>query len=95
MFKALTATVFNDSDKPIYKVQVAWHLGTQGRGYSSIGMIMPGADEGASKELPEGADQRYFGAAVFFHDAADVCWRRRSDGSLDEIPAGQEPPHSW
>ena len=45
--------------------------------------------------MPPGAPPDKFGAVAFFRDATGVTWRTRLDGRLDEIPPGQEPPHTW
>jgi hypothetical protein len=92
----VTARVMNESDDPIYKVLLSWHLGTAPQGRDPIdGAMMPGAESSAMQYVPDGANPDQFGAVVFFYDATGVCWRRRPDGQLDEILPGQEPPHSW
>jgi len=56
---------------------------------------MPGGEDKEIMAVPSGADPAIFGAVAFFRDAAGATWRTRPDGQLDEIPEGQEPPHSW
>jgi hypothetical protein len=87
----VNATVFNTSDQPIYNVVLRWHLGTQPRGENSLGTVMPGNSETASKEIPNGANPDVFGAVALFDDAEKVCWRLREQGQLDEIPKEQLP----
>lgn len=57
--------------------------------------LMPGGEDKEIMAVPSGADPAIFGAVAFFRDAAGATWRTRPDGQLDEIPEGQEPPHSW
>ena len=74
---------------------ISWHLGTMPKGQRYLTPLMPGAQDEDTQPVPPGADADKFGAVAFFRDAAGVTWRTRPDGQLDEIPAGQEPPHTW
>jgi hypothetical protein len=91
----VVAHVTNTSQQPVYQVTISWYLGTQPKGQRSLPPLMPGADNKDTQPVPTGAPQDKFGAVAFFRDAAGVTWRTRPDGQLDEIPPGQEPPHTW
>jgi hypothetical protein len=92
---AVVAYVMNTSQQPVYNVTISWHLGTAPKGQHYLMPLMPGAEDKDIKLVPPGADPKMFGAVAFFRDAAGVTWRARPDGQIDEIPAGQEPPHTW
>jgi hypothetical protein len=88
--------LYNRSDLPIYDVRVSWHRGTAPAGDPDLRPnLMPGGALESYRPVPEGCRPDLFGAVVFFRDSSNVLWRRRPDGQLDEIPAGQEPPHTW
>jgi hypothetical protein len=90
----VTAHVMNTSEQPIYNVTVSWHLGTEPNGRHPLMPVMPGKEDKDMQPVPAGAPPDKFGAVAFFRDAAGVTWRTRPDGQLDEIPPGQEPPHT-
>jgi hypothetical protein len=95
----VVAHVRNASDQPIYDLRFSWHRGTapQRQGEAMV-PLMPGRDAYATCPVPEDLPENnrgLFGAVAFFRDAAGIFWRARPDGQLDEIPPGQEPPHSW
>lgn len=89
------AHVMNSSEQPVYNVTISWHLGTQPKGPRYLPPLMPGDEDKDMQPVPPGAPPDKFGAVAFFRDAAGVTWRTRPDGQLDEIPPGQEPPHTW
>lgn len=91
----VVAYVINTSEQPVYRVIISWHLGTAPKGQHRRLPLMPGAEDKDTEPVPSGARPEMFGAVAFFRDAAGVTWRTRPDGQLDEIPAGQEPPHTW
>jgi hypothetical protein len=91
----VVAHLMNASQQPVYNVIISWHLGTMPKGQRYLTPLMPGAEDEDTQPVPPGADADKFGAVAFFRDAAGVTWRTRPDGQLDEIPAGQEPPHTW
>lgn len=91
----VVAYVMNTSQQPVYNVIIGWHLGTAPKGQHHRMPLMPGAEDKDTEPVPPGAVPEMFGAVVFFRDAAGVTWRTRPDGQLDEIPARQEPPHTW
>jgi TIR domain len=93
------AHVRNASDWPIYDVRISWHKGTapwdQPDLYQSL---MPGDELSTTRALPDlpaYVNPEVYGAVAFFRDANGVTWRARPNGVLDEIPPGQEPPHTW
>lgn len=84
---AITASVRNTSEQPIYDVEISWHLGTAARGQHGFPTpLMPGDEVSMTRQFPENADPQLLGAVVFFRDAAGVRWRERPDGQLDEVP---------
>jgi hypothetical protein len=85
----------NASQQPVYNVIISWHLGHEPKGPHYLMPLMPGAEDKDIQAVPPGAEPKMLGAVAFFRDAAGVTWRTRPDGQLDEIPAGQEPPHTW
>jgi hypothetical protein len=91
------AHVTNASDLPIYDVIISWHRGSAPLRQRNLEKpLMPGeSEEDIEESLPRGTDLNHSGAVVFFSDAAGTAWRRRPDGKLDEINAGQEPPRTW
>lgn len=89
------AYVMNTSQQPVYNVLISWRLGHESVGKHHMMPLMPGADDKDIMVVPPDADPATFGAVVFFRDAARVTWRTRPGGEPEEIPAGQEPPHSW
>jgi hypothetical protein len=91
----VTAYVVNTSEQPVYNVIISWRLDGRPEGQRHLMPIMPGDDAKDTKSVPSGADPATFGAVAFFRDAAGVTWRTRPDGQLEEIPPGQEPPHTW
>ena len=91
----VVARLMNASQQPVYNVTISWHLGTMPKGQHHLMPLMPGAEDVAIEPVPPGAPTEKLGAVAFFRDAAGVTWRTRPDGQLDEIPAGQEPPHIW
>ena len=91
----VVAHVMNASEQPVYNVTISWHLGTEPKGPRYFPPLMPGDEDKDIQPVPPGAPPDKFGAVAFFRDAAGVTWRTRPDGQLDEIPPGQEPPHTW
>jgi hypothetical protein len=91
----VVAHVINTSEQPVYNVLISWHLGTVPQGQRHLMPLMPGAEDKDIQPVPSGSAEGQFGAVAFFRDAAGVTWRTRPDGQLDEIPTGQEPPHTW
>jgi hypothetical protein len=93
--RTVVAHVMNTSEQHIYNVTISWHLGTEPKGRRPLMPLMPGNEDKDIQPVPAGAPPDKFGAVAFFRDAAGVTWRTRPDGQLDEIPPGQEPPHTW
>jgi hypothetical protein len=91
----VVAHVMNASQQPVYNVIISWHLGTMPKGRHCLKALMPDAEDKDIQPVPPGAPPEKFGAVAFFRDAAGVTWRTRPDGQLDEVPPGQEPPHTW
>jgi hypothetical protein len=91
----VTAYVVNTSQQPVYNVIISWHLGHRPERRRHLSPLMPGAEEKDTRSVPPDTDPAIFGAVAFFRDAAGVTWRTRPDGQLEEIPSGQEPPHTW
>jgi hypothetical protein len=96
----IVAHLRNASDWPIYDVRLSWHRGSAPWDQPDLfPALMPGEEESATRvvptDLPDYVDLAVFGAVAFFRDTDRVMWRARPDGLLDEIPPGQEPPHSW
>jgi hypothetical protein len=95
----VVAHVRNACDQPVYDLRFSWHRGTAPhRQGEAMRPVMPGDDAYATCPLPADLPENnrdLFGAVAFFRDAAGTHWRARPDGQLDEIPPGQEPPHTW
>jgi hypothetical protein len=91
----VTAWVVNTSEQPVYSVIISWHIGHRPEARRHLAPLMPGAEAKDTKSVPPGTAPAVFGAVAFFRDAAGVTWRTRPDGQLEEIPPGQEPPHTW
>jgi hypothetical protein len=95
----VVAHVRNASDQPVYDLRFSWHRGTAPyRQGEAMRPLMPRDDAYATCPLPDDlpeSNRDLFGAVAFFRDAAGTYWRARPDGQLDEIPPGQEPPHTW
>ena len=92
----VTALACNTSPQPIYDMHVSWHKGTAPLDEADHwASLMPGDVARSARDLSEQSDMSRFGAVVFFRDAADVQWRVRPDGKLDEIPEGQGYPRCW
>ena len=96
----IVAHLRNASDWPIYDVRLSWHRGSAPWGQPDLfPALMPSEEESATRalstDLPEYVDLAMLGAVAFFRDTDRVMWRARPAGTLDEIPPGQDPPHSW
>ena len=94
--QTVTAHIHNTSEQPIYDVRFSWHSGDLPLPAHKRGKpLMPGEQDSTLGIVPDGADPAKFGASVIFRDRAKRCWRARPDGQFDELPEGDEPPHSW
>jgi hypothetical protein len=95
----VVAHVRNASDQPVYDLRFSWHRGTAPyRHGEAMRPLMPRDDAYATCSIPDDLPENnrgLFGSVAFFRDAAGTYWRARPDGQLDEIPPGQEPPHTW
>jgi hypothetical protein len=90
------ALACNTSAQPIYDLHISWHKGTAPLDEADhLASLMHGDVAPSTRDLSEQPDMSRFGAVVFFRDSADVQWRVRPDGKLDEIPEGQGYPRSW
>ena len=98
--EAVTAHIKNSSKQPVHDIRISWRRGTAPWGEpDQIPGLLPGEQEDRTRsldpDLPSSVNRSLFGAVAFFRDAAGVTWRTRPDGELEEISAGQEPPHTW
>ncbi|HET9970377.1 MAG TPA: hypothetical protein VFQ68_19240 [Streptosporangiaceae bacterium] len=92
---SVIAHIVNAGQQPVYNVIISWRLGSQPRRLRYLTPLMPGDENEDTQPIPPEAEPGQFSPVAFFRDAAGVTWRTHPDGQLDEIPAGQEPPHSW
>jgi hypothetical protein len=93
----IVAKARNDSDGPVYELALTWHKGSAPWGeFEKRSSLAPGARWSSTRalpaDLPSYVDPEVYGAVLWFRDSARVWWRRRPDGSIDEIPAGNPRP---
>jgi hypothetical protein len=96
----VTISARNTSEQPIYDVTFSWHKNTPSgtvliKKKTGSRPLMPGNNRFETEVVPDGVSPREFGAVVIFRDRAELWWRARPDGTLDELQSGEEPPHSW
>jgi aconitase A len=87
---ALTATVVNSSDQPIYDAELYWRRGSAGYGDPNpeiLSTVMPGAEIAKGRSFPRGTSLDVSGAVLSFRDAGGISWTRRPDGGLVEREA--------
>jgi hypothetical protein len=90
---AVTATVLNSSDLPVYDAKIAWRRPPVKRGDGNaeitdgLGTIMPGDEACASREFTADTDMEACAVVLTFRDAAGVMWVSRSDGTLRDSDA--------
>ena len=84
---AITATVQNSSNEPIYDPQFRWYLGVAPAGTDEVDSVtlLPGEEAQATHEFPPGTNMDHAGAVLVFRDTGGVLWRRRLDGTLTDL----------
>jgi len=92
----VVAHVQNTSGKPVTELKYRWVLGSSLHGETDrAAPLLADTQDQDVQEVPPGADPSMFNVVVYFRDANQVLWRRRArDGVLDELPSGEQVPHS-
>jgi hypothetical protein len=93
---AVTATVRNNSQQPVYDLYVIWQLGTVRMGRPDrAARLLPG-HEVRFERAPEPSaadsedDSAALSAFLTFRDAAGTRWTVREDGTLSDIPSASD-----
>jgi hypothetical protein len=87
---SVQASVVNSSGRPVYDVELLWHLGSAGHGEPNpepLGTLLPHQQLNRARDFPGDTNMEVSGAAVRFTDVAGVRWLRRIDGYLGEVTA--------
>jgi hypothetical protein len=100
--ETVTARVTNSSDQPVYDVAISWRIVTPSGVVPAgvpdpLGVLFPGEQSEAIREVPASvaATPSQFHSVALFRDRNEIRWRARTDGSIEEITSGSEPPHHW
>jgi hypothetical protein len=92
---AITATVRNVSDRPVYDVRIHWidlQRPTQAGAEDLLGTVAPGGGKSEiEQKVPDGTPPDKLMPIAYFRDASGKRWTITPNGYLDPVPAGLLP----
>ena len=92
---AITATIHNASDRPIYDVRIHWvdlQGPTQADAEDSLGTIAPGGGKSEKEhKVPERRPLERLMPIAYFRDSSGRRWTITPNGYLAPVPPGLQP----
>lgn len=92
---AVTATVHNVSDRPIYDVRIHWidlQGPTQAGAENLLGTIAPGGSKSEKEhKVPDCTQPDKFIPIAYFRDSSGKRWTITPNGYLAPVPSGLHP----
>lgn len=87
---AITATMYNVSDRPVYDVRIHWvdlRNAAQSGAEDHLGTVGPGGQAEKERAVPEGVAGEEFMPVGYFRDSAGNRWTVTPNGYLDPVAA--------